>query len=225
MSAGLGKLSVCRDLLVEAAKASLGLDEYDVHFPHELALALECIDNRYDAIVVDDAQDFGEEYWLPIEMLLRDEYESTLFLFYDHNQAIYSRVSTFPIQEEPFLLMRNCRNTRHIHDAAYRYYQGEPSEAPSIIGGEVAVLDGSSRGSQVKRLQAHMVDLIDREGVDPEAIAVLLRSMDQRWSPNLGQPVKVDRRQDLIGHSQWQNDASFQPSSKQRSRSKQCVAN
>ena len=117
-----------RDLLSEAEHSNPSSNRYNVHFPHALALATECISDRYDAIIIDEAQDFGEEYWLPIELLLRDESESALFLFYDHNQAVYKRVTSFPITDEPFLLTRNCRNTVHIHNAAYRYYQGEHTE-------------------------------------------------------------------------------------------------
>jgi len=67
-------------------------------------MATEILPIRFDAIVVDEAQDFGEEYWFPIELLLRDSDRSTLFIFFDHNQAIYRRVRTFPIKDEPFLL-------------------------------------------------------------------------------------------------------------------------
>jgi hypothetical protein len=39
----------------------------------------------------------------------------------------------------------------------------------------------------------------------------------QRWSPNLGQPVKVDRRRDLKGPFRWPNDDSSRRSSRPRS--------
>jgi superfamily I DNA and RNA helicase len=84
-----------------------GMSRFDVHFPHALAMATVIINDRFDAIVVDEAQDFGQEYWFQVELLLRDSDDSTLFLFYDHNQDLYSRVSTFPIDGEPFLLTRN----------------------------------------------------------------------------------------------------------------------
>jgi superfamily I DNA/RNA helicase len=169
-----------RDVLSEAEQANPTLNKFDVHFPHALALATECITDRYDAIIVDEAQDFGEEYWLPVELLLRDETESALFLFYDHNQAVYKRVSSFPIRDEPFLLTRNCRNTVHIHQAAYRYYRGERTEPPTIAGEEVLVIDAPSRGSQAKRLHAHLIGLVDHEKVRPEDIAVLVPSVEHQ---------------------------------------------
>ena len=169
-----------RNVLVEAEQANPTLNKFDVHFPHALALATECISDRYDAIVVDEAQDFGEEYWLPIELLLRVESDSSLFIFFDHNQAVYKRVSSFPIQDEPFLLTRNCRNTVHIHEAAYRYYRGERTEPPSIAGEAVSVIAAPSRGSQAKRLHAHLIGLVDQEKVRPEEIAVLVPSVGHK---------------------------------------------
>lgn len=171
------KRATGRDVLVEASQANPTLNRFDVHFPHALALATDCVDDRYDAIIVDEAQDFGEEFWLPVELLMRDETESDLFLFFDHNQAVYKRVSSFPISDEPFLLTRNCRNTVHIHETAYRYYRGEQTEPPTIAGEEVSVIDAPSRGSQAKRLHAHLTGLVDHERVRPEDIAVLVPSV------------------------------------------------
>lgn len=164
-------------MLAEAAQANPTLNKFDVHFPLALALATECVDDRYDAIIVDEAQDFGEEFWLPVELLLRDETKSDFFLFFDHNQAVYKRVSSFPIRDESFLLTRNCRNTVRIHKVAYRYYRGEQTEPPTIAGEDVLIINAPSRGSQAKRLHAHITRLVDLEKVRPEDIAVLVPSV------------------------------------------------
>lgn len=169
-----------RDLFLEAEEANPTLNRFDVHFPHALALATECVEDRYDAIIVDEAQDFGEEFWLPVELLLRDELVSSLFLFYDHNQAVYKQVSSFPITDEPFLLTRNCRNTIHIHRSAYKYYRGEETEAPTVLGEEIFVIDGPSHGSQAKRLHGHLIELVHHEKVRPEDIAVLVPSLNHQ---------------------------------------------
>ncbi len=166
------------DLLEDAANTYPGMNRFDVHYPHALAMATEIIEERYDAIVVDEAQDFGQEYWMPVELLLRDAEQSILFIFYDHNQALYTRVSTFPITGEPFLLTRNCRNTRFIHNAAYTYYRGEETEPPPIEGAKIESVEASSRGSQAKRLHALVVSLIKEEKISAESIAVLVPSRD-----------------------------------------------
>jgi hypothetical protein len=181
------------DLLRDALSANPGLDEYQVHYPHALAMATEVLTERYDAIVVDEAQDFGEEYWFPIELLLRSQVESTLFIFCDHNQALYRRTSSFPITDEPFLLTRNCRNTRHIHEAAYAYYKGEPTEPPPLQGDAIQILDAPSRGSQAKKLHSHLVTLLDSEGVKPSSIVVLVPSRDHKGFYSLLQERPLPR--------------------------------
>ena len=82
-----------RDLIAEAKSSFPGLELWDHYFPIALAYALDIIDLRYDAIVVDEGQDFGEEYWFPIEMLLRDGNTSPLYIFHDENQDVYGRQS------------------------------------------------------------------------------------------------------------------------------------
>lgn len=162
------------DLLEDSALSNPGEDKFDVHYPHALAMSSEILDDRYDAIIVDEAQDFGQEYWFPIELLLANTEKSTLFLFYDHNQAIYSRVSTFPISDEPFLLTRNCRNTRHIHEAAYQYYSGEKTDAPSITGSPLEIINSPSKGSQAKKIHALVSRLIAEERIAAHEIAVVV---------------------------------------------------
>ncbi len=168
------------DLMRDAQHANPGADAFNVHYPHALAMATEILPDRFDAVVVDEAQDFGEEYWFPIELLLRDAKTSVLFIFYDHNQSVYRRASTFPIPDEPFLLTRNCRNTRYIHNAAYTYYSGVSTEPPPVEGAPVEVIDAPSRGSQAKKLHSHLVSLLDSERVDPEYLAVLVPCRDHR---------------------------------------------
>ena len=46
--------------------------------------------------------------------MLSDYERSPLYVFYDDNQNIYSRVSTFPIRQAPFTLTTNCQNTAPI---------------------------------------------------------------------------------------------------------------
>lgn len=75
-----------------------------------------CSPKRYDAIIVDEAQDFHEEWALTIRTLLKDDQESLLYVFYDEEQNIFQRDfgEAFLINNPPFLLRRNLRNTENI---------------------------------------------------------------------------------------------------------------
>ena len=100
--------------------------------------------------------------------------EVPLYVFYDDNQNIYARASTFPIPGEPFSLTTNCRNTAPIHSAAYARYRGVPVSPPENEGDEVQFDPAANPGTQAGKINARIVDLIARQGVSPGDIVVLV---------------------------------------------------
>jgi hypothetical protein len=90
-------------------------DYYEVRLPAQMGeLAARQPDGaRYDAIVVDEAQDFGEAWWPPTTACLRDP-ATGLFAFLDEAQRVFSRYGEVPIDLPPFSLGENIRNTKRI---------------------------------------------------------------------------------------------------------------
>lgn len=72
---------------------------------------------RYDAVVVDEAQDFAVSWWTPVLKALRDEVEGGLFIFSDENQRIFGRFGVPPVALAPLVLEHCLRNTKEIHNA------------------------------------------------------------------------------------------------------------
>lgn len=163
-----------RDLVAEAKVTYPGKDLYEVQLPNALGYSLEVLPDRYDAIVCDEGQDFREEFWVPLELLLMDYETSPLYVFYDDNQNIYARAGTFPIRDEPFSLTTNCRNTAPIHVAAYRHYKGLPVSPPDIQGDELHFEESANRDPQATKINALIVDLVAKQGVSPGDITVLI---------------------------------------------------
>ncbi|MER9102660.1 AAA family ATPase [Mesorhizobium sp. M0848] len=168
------KAELGRDLMVEARHDYPGGTEFDHHQPIALALAIDAFGPHYDAIVVDEAQDFGDEFWMPIEMMLSDHAHGLLYVFLDENQDIYGRSAAIPIPGEPMLLDRNCRNTTTIHAAAYRYYRGAKIEAPRIEGVDVEVLAEPDVTRQARAIAALITRMVAEEVIAPHDIGVLL---------------------------------------------------
>lgn len=168
------KAELGRDLMAEARRDYPGGTDFDHHQPIALALAIDAFGPHYDAIVVDEAQDFGDEFWMPIEMMLSDHADGLLYVFLDENQDIYGRSAAIPIASEPMLLNRNCRNTAAIHAAAYRYYRGAAIAAPRIAGAEVELLTAPDVSRQAHAISALVTRMVSMEGVAPHDIGVLL---------------------------------------------------
>jgi superfamily I DNA/RNA helicase len=169
-----------RDLITEAKSTYPGKDLWKHYFPIALAYALDVVDKRYDAIVVDEGQDFEEEFWLPVECMLEDATSSPLYVFEDENQNLYKRVSTFPIPEAPFPLTTNCRNTKNIHEVAYQHYKGDPIEAPNIEGRSVETIIANGIDGQARKIRNYVSRLLVDEKVSPRAITVLIANRLQK---------------------------------------------
>lgn len=163
-----------RDLVSEAKVTYPGKDLYEVQLPNALGYSLEILPDRYDAIVCDEGQDFREEFWVPLELLLADYDSSPLYVFYDDNQNLYACAGTFPIRDEPFSLTTNCRNTAPIHVAAYKHYKGVPVSPPDIQGDDVQFDESPNRDPQAAKINARIVDLVARQGVAAGDITVLV---------------------------------------------------
>jgi hypothetical protein len=99
---------------------------FSATLPEALLDAISAIDRRFDAVIVDEGQDFESLWWISIQELLKDSTHGPLYIFYDDNQRIYSTHLEFPIKEDPFLLCENCRNTQQIYAEVMKFYRGNP---------------------------------------------------------------------------------------------------
>lgn len=69
---------------------------------------------RFDAVVVDEAQDFGASWWDALLACFRNPADPWLYVFTDAHQRIFDREGAAPIELNPFVLGENLRNARTI---------------------------------------------------------------------------------------------------------------
>lgn len=159
------------------------LDDYLTYrLPEQLATTIDQIGPQYDAIIVDEAQDFLESWWIPLQMLLKKPDEGILYLFYDDNQNIYGglqRVKNIVQSEYP--LRENCRNTQKISQLVNRYYKGSQSlVALGPFGREVTVLSYDDQHSLFQNLRRTLHELVVEQEVPVEDIVVLTPYSESR---------------------------------------------
>ena len=82
--------------------------------PGLLLDAIGVVGTKYDAVIVDEGQDFDSDWWLPIELLCHYEEKAPFFLFYDPAQKLFVDRMELPDLGSPYSLRINCRNTRSI---------------------------------------------------------------------------------------------------------------
>jgi superfamily I DNA/RNA helicase len=159
----------------DKAKESYGSqDEWDVVRPLAYALYLEDHGPKFDAIVIDEAQDFKPDYWLAIDLLSDDREESPYFLFSDTNQQIFSHTNSVPRLSRDFLLYTNCRNTNVIHAEAYKTYNGPDIVPPTLSGEDVFHFEKKGLNQQIEYIRKKLGSLIDEQKALPESIFILV---------------------------------------------------
>ena len=106
--------------LALAWDAPAGADDDSAYWEEQLPAALQVlagerqVADRFDSIVVDEAQDFGESWWPALEACLKDRGTGGLFVFLDEAQRVFMRHAEIPIDTPPFPLNENLRNTKRI---------------------------------------------------------------------------------------------------------------
>lgn len=144
-------------------------------WPELLMQAFECLpDERYDAIIVDEGQDFLPLWWTAVEAGLNP---AGLFrIFYDNNQRVYASAIKLPedVDLVPIRLTLNLRNTRRIHELVRQHYTGHEIEAVGPEGVEVRWIKAATPNELTQRIFDCVAHLISIECVPPGDIAVLV---------------------------------------------------
>jgi superfamily I DNA and RNA helicase len=139
-------------------------------------------DQLYDALIVDEAQDFEEAWWIALTEILRSPDHGVMYVFLDDNQQLYDRTRKIPIETEPLILSDNCRNTRHIH-ATMRAYAGHHADETTCEGPEgrpIEIIEADTPAAQRDELKALFGELVHHKGVRAEDIVVLTISGQER---------------------------------------------
>ncbi len=88
---------------------------WDSEAPEKLLEALARLpDERWDALIIDEGQDFRAHWWPAIEALLREPGKGALSVFFDPHQNIYGGGPPEDLAVHPHVLSWNCRNTAQI---------------------------------------------------------------------------------------------------------------
>lgn len=129
----------------------------------ELASATP-LEKRFDAIVVDEAQDFGDPWWLSTLACLRDPADGGLFVFLDEEQKVFARDGAAPIDVPPVTLTENLRSTKQI------------AQLSGALRTDTVTPRGGA-GAPVRVVESSFEDAIDR------ADEVLDALLDEGWEP------------------------------------------
>jgi hypothetical protein len=157
---------------------------------------------KFDAVIVDEAQDFADHWWYPLMKALRDEDEGGLYVYSDENQRIFARFGRPPVPLVPLVLDHNLRNTQQIA-RAFGPLAPMRMHLRGGVGADVRFV-ACPREEAIGSAD-DQVDLLLEEGWRPQHVALL--TMGSRH------PAQVER-QEADGHvgywrSFWDDDDVF----------------
>ena len=167
-----------RDLLRSAGllpSGKLPEDYFEATMPSQVPSAVAGA--PWDALVIDEGQDFSGLWFLALQLCLADSSHSIVNVFADENQNIYRTDWEPPFEADPVVLDLNCRNTNQITERVNATI-GLDSEALGANGPNPKWHPSDSAEEAIEIVLGRCRELIKSEGVQPDQIAVL---STERW--------------------------------------------
>lgn len=157
-------------------------------------------DERFDALVVDEAQDFADAWWPAAMAALRDD-DGGLYVFTDEGQAVFSRYGGMPADLLPLVLDHNLRNTRPI---AETFFSLAPirMKLGDVDGPAVRLVPCSA--ADALAYADDEVDTLLEGGWRPRDVALLATG-----SRHPEQVARQEAGQDVYWQSYWDDDQVF----------------
>ncbi len=150
-------------------------EDKDLEKATEYALKYLTKKQKYDAIIVDEGQDFSETWQLLITNLLKEDGNGILYLFYDPSQDIFDKLTDIPflIETPDYILSQNLRNTKEIHEFAINEANVKENLSSKIDGLEPILYEVETANESLNILKKILDELIKRHLVKEEQIIIL----------------------------------------------------
>lgn len=184
------------------------MDYYERILPEVLLRAVEILKPEFDAIVVDEGQNFHGSWWDPLMLSLRDPDQGILYVFYDDNQALYKRPRDLPSDMFAYRLRENWRNTQRIHEVVSDYYQSGSTTAMGPVGLVVERITVASRDDVRDEVRRLLHRLCHDEGIACGDV-VVLSPRSAEHSGLLGELGHIASLSDLWSQTKSRCDRSF----------------
>lgn len=144
----------------------------------------------WDAIIVDEAQDFASNWWEILEEGLCDG--GKMALFYDEHQALFEHGANLPDWGAEYALVENFRNTRAISKAVTKLVDTELEPHRDVPKGEPPSVRQQPGPSKTRRQVGELIDnLVETQRVARDEIAIL--------TPHRPEHSALERRGELGG--------------------------
>jgi hypothetical protein len=158
---------------------------------------------RFDAVIVDEAQDFARDWWLTVESLSREP-DGPLVIFFDPNQNLFGKENTFPSTNASFRLNVNCRNTRKIHTESLRFIDADIVSSPAVPEGIAPLVVSTSEEDLRSTVDGVLKQWRADYRLQPRQIAIL--SSKRQENTAFSRELRIAGLTITDDPSLWRND-------------------
>ncbi len=137
--------------------------------------AIDMTEDRFDAVIVDEGQDFLSNWWIPLELINKEGTDGSMYVFYDPRQNLYiDQASSLPALGEPFNLPTNCRNTRSIAEHCSEILDVEvPTRDDAPLGEKPTIVTLEENYDIRKRVERYINDWVNNGKLKASQVAIL----------------------------------------------------
>lgn len=169
--------------------------------------AIEIVPEKFDAVVVDEGQDFYPDWWMAMEMINSEGEDGPFYVFYDPAQNLYvDEDLAIPDLGNPFDLPTNCRNTRKIASTCSKIRGVEiqvRSDAPDGVESiRKFIPKPDARAQEIKKI---ISEWLGKGKLKPSQIALL--SPFEKSKSSLAEISKLGRTPLTTNPHEWRANA------------------
>ena len=165
---------------------------FDIELPSKLKVALETIplEDKFDVVIIDEAQDFHSQWWDVVVASLKDPLNGKIYAFGDIRQGIFRHASDIPLELAPIHLDQNLRNSVPISELAALCVE-DPLTLAGLDGPPVTFIETTQdlANSEADKIVEHLI----LDGWAPGDICLITTgSRHERHRALAEGPKKVD---------------------------------
>ncbi|OPL12266.1 MAG: hypothetical protein AVO34_07655, partial [Firmicutes bacterium ML8_F2] len=151
---------------------------YKETLPDALVVAADKLKDRFEAVIVDEAQEMEDIYWTALQCCLVEE-DPIFYIFCDPDQAIWYLDESLPFKSPTFHLRKNLRNSKKVFEVLKQLCGETDYESGCTHEGEFGLVEIKDGEDLVKRLEKLLSELTGR-GYSQKDIAIVTgKSLDK----------------------------------------------
>jgi len=150
---------------------------YKEKLPEVLFDASDVIEDKYEAVIVDEAQEMDKLYWDALQCCMVED-NPIFYIFCDPNQAIWHLDNELPFSGLTFHLDKNLRNSRSVFRALQNFCEDPDYDTGCTYEGEFKLLVLEDKEKLLNKLEKVLADLVEKGFFKKDISIITGRSRD-----------------------------------------------